>query len=106
MFAVVEISGKQEIVGEKSIISVLKIKGVKEKDKIVFDKVLLTFSPDAKKVEIGNPYLEGKKVEAKVLNPVLKGEKIVGAKFKKRKRYTRQFSQRQEYTKVEILKVS
>jgi large subunit ribosomal protein L21 len=106
MFAVVEISGKQELVKEKDILHVLKVPDVKEKGSLSFDKVLLTFTPDGKTVEVGAPYLKDKKVEAIVETALYKGEKVMGGKFKRRKRYTRIFGHRQQMTTIHIEKVS
>lgn len=105
MFAVVEVNGKQVLVKAKDVIEVNKIKDAAENGEISFDKVLMTFSADGKKVEVGNPYLEGKAVHAKVLTPVMKGEKVVGAKFKRRKRYTKTLGHRQHLTKLEITSI-
>ena len=105
MFAVVEISGKQELVKEKDILHVLKVPEAKEKGSLSFDKVLLTFTPDGKTVEVGEPYLSGKKVKAEVETALYKGEKVMGGKFKRRKRYTRIFGHRQQLTTIEIQKI-
>lgn len=103
MFAVIEVSGKQFIVKEKDIIEVMKLGDDLQKDQeITIDHVLCMFESDGSVCELGKPYLEGKKVVVKVLEPFYKGEKIVGAKFKQRKRYTRTFGHRDQLTKLEI----
>lgn len=104
MFAILAIGGTQTIVQEKDVIYVNKVKDVKDGDTITLDKVLGVFSEDGKKVEIGNPYVTHT-VSAKVLKAEELGEKVVGAKFKRRKRYTRIFGHRQTLTKLEIGKI-
>lgn len=105
MYAIIEIAGSQTIVKEKDIIQVNKLKNGAADGKMTIDTVLCTFSPDGKTVEIGTPYIAGKTVQATVTQPKLKGDKIVGAKFKRRKRYTRIFGHRQTLTELEIGKI-
>lgn len=106
MFAVVEISGKQEIVKAKDLLHVFKLPHVVEKGSLSFDKVLLTFTTDGKNVDVGAPYIEGKTVEAKVETALYQGDKVMGGKFKRRKRYTRIFGHRQQLTTIAIEKIS
>jgi len=104
MFAIVEIGGKQEIVAEKMKIQVPVVAdGAKQ---ISLDKVLLQFSPDAKTFALGAPFLAGKSVDATVIGEPVKSDKIMGAKFKRRKRYTRIFGSRQISSTVEIGKLA
>ena len=67
--------------------------------KVTFDKVVLV-SNDGK-VQIGNPYVKGIKVEGKVVSHG-KAKKIVVFKYKAKKNYRRKQGHRQPYTKVEI----
>lgn len=54
------------------------------------------------KPQIGNPLVEGAKVEAKVIRH-MRGEKIKVATYKKRKGYHKRRGHRQELTELEIL---
>ena len=56
-------------------------------------------------IKVGNPVLEGAKVEGKVLAQV-KGEKIRVYKYKSKKNYHRTQGHRQPYTKVEITAIN
>ena len=82
-------------------ISVEKLEG-DSGSAIAFDKVLLTVDGD--KVEIGVPFITGKKVEGKVLKQA-RDRKILVMKYKNKTRYRRKRGHRQHYTEVEIVKV-
>ena len=74
-----------------------------EGDKVIFNEVL--FVGDEKDVKIGNPFLTGVSVEGKIIKTE-KGKKVVGMKFKPKKRYKVKFGHRQIMTEVEILKIA
>lgn len=101
MFAVVEIAGQQHKVSPAERVFVPKLKA-EAGSKIKFDSVLL-FSDD-KNVKIGNPYLKGISVEAKVLG-IQKDEKIIIFKKKKRKGYRVRRGHRQQLTEIEIVNI-
>ena len=63
-FAVIETGGKQYLVSEGQKIQIEKLTQ-KAGDKFDFDKVLLV--ADDNKIEVGKPYLAGKKVSAEIL---------------------------------------
>ena len=105
MFAVVEIAGKQLIVAKGSIISVNKLPLTEKASSFTSDKVLAIFKPDGSDVEVGKPYLQGKSVSFKVLESEVKDEKIVGAKWQRRKRHLKIFGHRQIKTRLEVTKV-
>jgi large subunit ribosomal protein L21 len=102
MYAIVEISGKQYKVKKDMVLNVDKIKGHNSKDYAV-ENVLMCVDKD--KVMVGKPHLTNVKIKAKVLGDV-KGRKVRGIKFKKRKNYTRTLGHRQEYTQLKIESVS
>lgn len=101
MKAVVEITGHQHLVqaGDELLVDRLSSK---KGEKISLDKVLLIFNE--KKIEIGNPFLKGAAVEAKVLGH-LKGNKIRVARFKAKSRYRRVKGFRAALTKIKIGKI-
>jgi len=101
MFAVVEIAGQQHKVSPAERVFVPKLKA-ETGSKVSFSSVLL-FSDD-KSVKIGNPYLKGVKVEAKVLG-FQKDEKIIVFKKKKRKGYRLRRGHRQQLTEIEIVNI-
>ena len=98
MYAVVEIAGTQVKVSPSDKVFVPKISS-EIGSKIKFDKVLLT--GDDKKASVGNPYVKGAVVEAKVLRHV-KDETVIVLKKKKRKGYRVRNGHRQQFTEIEI----
>ena len=101
MYAIIESCGKQYKVAEGDVVFFEKL-DTEEGKKITFDKVILV--SDEGKVEIGNPYVKGAKVEGKVVAHG-KGKKIIVFKYKAKKNYRRKQGHRQPYTKVEITAV-
>ncbi|HPE14454.1 MAG TPA: 50S ribosomal protein L21 [Bacilli bacterium] len=98
MKAIIETGGKQYVVEEKSIIYVEKLPEEADK-KVVFDKVLMLDS------KTGAPYIEGAKVEGKVIKHG-KQKKIVIFKYTQKSQASRRKQgHRQPYTKVEITKI-
>ena len=83
MYAVIESCGKQYKVAEGDV--------------VFFEKL----DAEEGKVQVGNPYVKGVKVEGKVVSHG-KGKKIIVFKMKAKKNYRRKQGHRQPYTKVEI----
>ena len=102
MFAVVEIAGQQYKVSKDDKILVPKLES-EVGAKVKFDKVLLL--GDEKQTKLGTPYLSGSSIEAKVLSH-MKDDKVEVFKKKKRKGYRVHKGHRQQYTEIEITKVS
>ena len=98
MYAVIESCGKQYKVAEGDVVFFEKL-DVEEGKKITFDKVVLV--SDDGKVQVGNPYVKGVKVEGKVIVHG-KSKKIIVFKMKAKKNERTKQGQRQPYTKVEI----
>ena len=95
--AVVKIGGKQFIVAEKETLLVdLLQEGTKE---LTLDALLVI---DGDKIEVGKPTVEGVKVTAKVVEDLVKGEKIRVIRYKAKKRVHKENGHRQKYSKVEI----
>ncbi len=99
MYAIIESCGKQYKVTEGDVVFFEKL-DAEEGKKITFDKVVLV-SEDGGKIQIGNPYVKGIKVEGKVISHG-KAKKIIVFKYKAKKNYRRKQGHRQPYTKVEI----
>jgi len=99
MFAVVEIGGRQYRIEPKSIIEVNRLDEETGKT-LTLDKVMLVASSE-KEAKVGQPYVSGAKVEAKVMEH-FRGKKIIVFKKKAKKRYERKQGHRQELTKLEI----
>ena len=98
MYAIIESCGKQYKVAQGDVVFFEKL-DAEEGKKVTFDKVILV-SEDGK-VQVGNPYVKGVKVEGKVVSHG-KAKKIIIFKMKPKKNYRRKQGHRQPYTKVEI----
>jgi large subunit ribosomal protein L21 len=98
MYAIVEMGGKQYKIEKDMTVDVGLIKGQESGD-MTLDKVLMFV--DGEKVLIGNPYLSNVKVTAKHVGNV-KGKKVRGVKFKKRKNYTRTLGFRAQFARLKI----
>ncbi len=99
-FAVIETGGKQYRVSPGTKIKVEKI--TPEGENFVFDKVLLV--SNGKDIKIGKPYLEGSKVEGKVLKQG-RIRKVIVFRYHSKTRYRKKKSHRQYYTEVEITSI-
>ena len=98
--AVIKVGGKQFIVGEKETLLVdLLPQGTKE---LKLDALMLI---DGDKVEVGTPVVKGVKVSAKVVDELVKGEKIRVIRYKAKKRVHKENGHRQKYTKIEIASI-
>jgi len=102
MFAVVEIGGKQYRVTKDEKIEVELLES-KPGDSLKFNRVLLS-SEAEDKAKIGQPYLTGAEVTAKVLEH-FRGPKIRVFKFTPKKRHSKSQGHRQNYTLLEITSI-
>ncbi len=102
MFAVIREGGKQFKIQEGDIIKV-PLRSEKEGKKINIKDVLM-ISND-KDFKIGNPTVKGAKVSAKIVKHG-KDKKILVFKYKKRKGYRKKMGHRQDFTQIQIEKIS
>ena len=100
MKAVVKISGKQYVVGEKETLLVdLLPEGTKE---LTLDALLVV---DGDKTTVGTPTVKGVVVKAKVVDDLVKGDKVRVIRYKAKKRVHKEMGHRQKYTKIEIASI-
>ena len=97
MYAIIETGGKQLKVEVGDTIFVEKL-DVAEGEQVVLDKVLFIGDKTAK---IGNPYIKGATVTAKVEKQG-KEKKVVIYKYNAKKHYHKKQGHRQPYTKLVI----
>ena len=98
--AVVKVGGKQYVVAEKETLLVdLLPEGTKE---LKLD-ALLTIDGD--KTTVGTPLVKGVTVSAKVVDELVKGEKVTAIRYKAKKRVHKQMGHRQKYSKIEITSI-
>ncbi|MBO5602701.1 MAG: 50S ribosomal protein L21 [Prevotella sp.] len=100
MYAIVEINGQQFKVEQGQKLFINHLRDAEEGQNVEFDKVLLVDNEGA--VTVGAPTVEGAKVVCEVINPLVKGDKVIVFKMKRRKDYRKKNGHRQQYTQVEI----
>jgi large subunit ribosomal protein L21 len=99
--AVVKIGGKQFIVAEKETLLVdLLQEGTKE---LTLDALLVI--DDGDKIQVGKPTVKGVKITAKVVEDLVKGDKIRVIRYKAKKRVHKENGHRQKYSKIEITSI-
>ena len=103
MYAIVEINGQQFKAKQGQKLFVNHIKDAEAGQSVEFDKVLLIDNEGA--VTVGAPTVEGAKVVAEVVNPLVKGDKVIVFKMKRRKDYRKKNGHRQQYTQIEVKSV-
>ena len=101
-FAVIKTGGKQYKVAEGQKIKVEKLPAT-ESGEAVFDNVLMVAEDDS--VKIGTPKVAGATVSAKVIKNGRR-RKIIVLKYRPKKRYKKKQGHRQNYTEVQITKIS
>lgn len=98
--AVVKIGGKQYIVAEKETLLVdLLPEGTKE---LTLDALLVI---DGDTTTVGAPLVKGVAVKAKVVEDLVKGDKIRVIRYKSKKRVHKENGHRQKYSKIEIVTI-
>lgn len=100
MKAVITVGGKQYIVAEKETLLVDRLP--EDKKELTFD-ALLTFSD--KDTTVGQPTVKGVKVSAKVIEPLVKGDKTLAIRYKAKKRVNKVRGGRRQLTKIEITSI-
>ena len=103
MYAIVEINGQQFKAEQGKKLFINHIREAEEGQTVEFDKVLLVDNEGA--VTVGTPTVEGAKVVCEVINPLVKGDKVIVFKMKRRKCYRKKNGHRQQYTQVEVKQV-
>ena len=103
MYAIVEIQGQQFKAEQGKKLFVHHIKDVEAGKTVEFDKVLLVDADGA--VKVGAPTGEGAKVVCEVVNPLVKGDKVIVFKMKRRKDYRVRNGHREQFTEVVIKSV-
>ncbi|MCP4550815.1 MAG: 50S ribosomal protein L21 [Bacteroidetes bacterium] len=98
MYAIVDIAGQQFKVEKNQEIFVHRLEG-KEGSKVKFDDVMLL--DDNGKVKIGQPFVKGAIISAKIISHD-KGDKITVFHKKRRKGYQKENGHRQLFSKIQI----
>ena len=104
MYVIVEIQGQQFKAEEGRFLYVHHLgEDVKEGQSVEFDRVLLVDADGA--VKVGAPVVEGAKVVCEVEAPLVKGDKVIVFKKKRRKGYRRKNGHRQQFSKIRIKQI-
>lgn len=98
--AVIKVGGKQYLVAEKETLLVdLLPEGTKE----LKTEALLVIDGD--ETIIGTPVVKGVKVTAKVVDDLVKGNKLRIIRYKAKKRVHKETGHRQKYSRIEIASI-
>ncbi len=101
MYVIVEIQGQQFKAEKDKFLYVHYLgEGAKEGSTVEFDRVLLVDADG--EVKIGAPVVEGAKVVCEVAEQLVKGDKVIVFKKKRRKDYRRKNGHRQCFSKIVI----
>ncbi|CAN5171847.1 hypothetical protein BH20BAC1_BH20BAC1_04460 [soil metagenome] len=101
MYAVVKIAGQQFRVQPGAELYVPHIAG-KKGDKVEFSDVLL--HDDEGKITTGD--LDKMKVKGEILSELVKGEKVIAFKMKRRKGFRKKHGHRTQYTRIKVTDIS
>jgi large subunit ribosomal protein L21 len=101
MYAIIETGGKQYKVEEGKSVRVEKLPEAKG-EVVVFERVLLV--NNGEDMQVGKPYLDGCRVEGKLVSQG-RNRKIIVFKFKAKKNYKRTQGHRQPFSEVLIQKI-
>jgi len=104
MYAIVEIQGQQFKAEQGKKLFVHHIKDVEAGKTVEFDRVLLVDADGA--VTVGAPTVAGAKVVCEVVNPLVKGDKVIVFKMKRRKDSRKRNGHREQFTELEIKSVT
>lgn len=98
--AVIATGGNQYLVSEGDIIDVELLK---DKKKVEFTPLLII---DEKAVKIGQPTIDGSKVNAEIVEANFKTDKVTAIRYKAKKRVNKVHGHRQQKTKIKISKIT
>ena len=101
MFAVIKISGQQFKVQPGQNLYVPHLSG-KSGDKIEFSDVLL--HDNEGKISIGKD--ANVTVKAEIVNDLIKGEKVIAFKMKRRKGFRKKHGHRTQYTQIKVTDIA
>ena len=99
MYAIVEINGQQFRVEEGQKLFVHHIADAEAGKTVEFENVLLV---DNGTITVGTPTIDGAKVTAEVVSPLVKGDKVLVFHKQRRKGYRKLNGHRQQFTELTI----
>ncbi len=103
MYVIVEINGQQFKAEAGKKLFVHHIEGAEAGQTVEFERVLLVDNDGA--ITVGAPVVEGAKVSAEVVSPLVKGDKVLVFHKKRRKGYRKLNGHRQQFTELSVKEV-
>lgn len=100
MFAIVKIAGQQFKVNQGQSLYVPYLNG-KEGDQLEFSDVLLHSNENKVSTEGGKVT-----VKAEIVNDLVKGDKVIAFKMKRRKGFRKKLGHRTHYTQIKITEIA
>jgi large subunit ribosomal protein L21 len=102
MYVIVDIQGQQFKVAQDQKLFVHRI-NAKQGSEVEFTNVLLADKDGA--ITVGAPTIEGAKVVLEILSPLVKGDKVLVFKKKRRKGYRKLNGHRQQFSEVRVKQI-
>jgi large subunit ribosomal protein L21 len=102
MYVIVEIQGQQFKVEKDRKLFVHRMEG-EESARVEFDKVLLADNNGL--VTVGAPVIDGAKVVAEIVKPLVKGDKVLVFHKKRRKGHRKLNGHRQQFSQIVIKEI-
>lgn len=103
MYAIVEINGQQFKVEQGKKLFVNHIQNAESGQTVEFEKVMLIDNDGA--ITVGAPTVEGAKVVCEVVDPLIKGDKVLIFHKKRRKGYRKLNGYRHQFTQISVKEV-
>ncbi|RRD79884.1 50S ribosomal protein L21 [Alloprevotella sp. OH1205_COT-284] len=103
MYAIVEINGQQFKVEQGKKLFVNHIQSAESGQTVEFEKVLLIDNNGA--ITVGAPTVAGAKVVCEVIDPLVKGDKVLIFHKKRRKGYRKLNGYRHQYSQISVKEV-
>ena len=103
MYAIIEDSGSQFRVSEGDVVEVDLRDLADDATELEFNRVLLVSGEG--NILVGTPLVQGAKVTAEILDPLLKGPKLHVYYWRRRKHSRSKTGHRQKYVQVKITKI-
>ncbi|MDE5981203.1 MAG: 50S ribosomal protein L21 [Bacteroidaceae bacterium] len=103
MYVIVEINGQQFKAEQGKKLFVHHIECAEQGQTVEFERVLLVDNDGT--ITVGVPTVEGAKVTAEVVSPLVKGDKVLVFHKKRRKGYRKLNGHRQQFTELSVKEV-
>lgn len=103
MYAIFRWGGAQHQVAKGDVVDISFLRESKSGEQMDFKDVLLVSKEGSSKV--GAPFVPGCLIRCEVVNPLVKGPKIISVKYQPNHTQSRRFGHRQKYTRIRVLDI-